>query len=134
MKYFKDAIGTVYAYEADGSQDAFIAPNLEAITEEDADAIRFTAPTVPQLIARYEGELDAHLDRVAAQYCYRDRITFALRSGFPGPYQAEGKAFGTWMDTCNAQAYLLLTDVLAGKTELPTVADFIASLPAFVKP
>lgn len=91
-------------------------------------------PTRDQVLAQYESELDAHLDRVAQQYRYRDRVTFALRSGYPGPYQAEGAAFGSWMDTCNAQAYALMAAVLVGDAELPTVVEFLASLPEFVKP
>lgn len=49
MKHFKDPQTTeVYAFEADGSQDAFIAPNLVQITDEEADAIRTTsAPPAP---------------------------------------------------------------------------------------
>lgn len=35
MKYFIDKVdGRIFAYEADGSQDGFIDPALESITEE----------------------------------------------------------------------------------------------------
>lgn len=36
MKYFKDKNNSVYAYEADGSQDNFVLPDLIAITENEA--------------------------------------------------------------------------------------------------
>jgi hypothetical protein len=41
MKHYKDPItNELYAYEADGSQDAFIKDGLVAITDVEADAIR----------------------------------------------------------------------------------------------
>ena len=40
MKYYKDPnTNEVYAYEADGSQDAFIKEGLVSITDEEANAI-----------------------------------------------------------------------------------------------
>lgn len=51
MKYFKDEKNTVFAFAADGSQDAFIPPNLAEITEAEANALRFPAPTRAELIA-----------------------------------------------------------------------------------
>ena len=87
--------------------------------------------TQAKIIAEYEAALDAYLDAVAQQHRYRDRVTFAMRAGYAGPWQSEGVKFGTWMDTCNAQAYALLESVLAGEAELPSKEDFIASLPEF---
>lgn len=41
MKHYKDPnTNALYAYEADGSQDAFIKEGLVAITNVEADAIR----------------------------------------------------------------------------------------------
>jgi hypothetical protein len=82
-------------------------------------------------IVKYESALDAHLDAVAKQYRYDTRFTFALRAAYPGPWQAEGIAFAQWMDACNIQAFTLLQQVLAGQAALPSLADFIASLPEF---
>lgn len=82
-------------------------------------------------IARYEAALDAHLDSVARQYRYDNRFTFALRAAYAGPWQSEGIAFAQWMDTCNAQSFALLQDVLAGQAALPSLADFIDDLPEF---
>ena len=92
------------------------------------------SPTQTEIIAQYEAALDAHLDSVAQQHRYQDRFSFALRAGFDGPYQAEGVAFAQWMDECNVQAFELLNDVVSGDAELPTLEDFIESLPEFVKP
>ena len=91
-------------------------------------------PTTEQLIAEYEAALDTHLDAVAKQHRYRDRVTFAMRAGYPGPWQAEGAAFGTWMDSCNQVAYALMNAVMLGDADLPTKEEFIAALPAFVLP
>ena len=41
MKYYKDPqTNALYAYEADGSQDAFIPSNLLPISDEEAEEIR----------------------------------------------------------------------------------------------
>lgn len=108
-------------------------------TEQDsAPYVVFTRKSDEQINAvlakRYEQRLDNHLDSVAQANRYNDRFTFALRAGYTGPYQAEGIAFAQWMDTCNAQAYTLLQDVLAGTVPAPTLDEFVAGLPAFVKP
>ena len=91
-------------------------------------------PTTEQLIAEYEAALDAHLDAVAKQHRWRDRVTFALRAGFPNPWREQGTKFGTWMDDCNQQAYALLASVLAGQAEMPSKEAFIANLPEFILP
>lgn len=92
------------------------------------------AETTEEIIAKYEAALDEHLDTVARQYRYRDREMFALRSGYPGPYQVEGAAFGTWMDTCNKQAYDLMASVVKGEAELPSISEFIDGFAKFIKP
>lgn len=108
-------------------------------TEQDtAPYVIFTRKSDEEVMAvairKYESALDNHLDSVAREHRYNDRFTFALRAGYTGPFQAEGVAFAQWMDAINAQAYQLLTDVQAGTTPAPSVEDFIASLPVFVKP
>ncbi len=55
MKHYKDAQNNVYAYEADGSQDAFILDGLTAITQAQADALRAPPPAgVPQSVTRFQ--------------------------------------------------------------------------------
>lgn len=58
MKYYKDANGNVYAYEADGSQDAFILPGLVAITDAEADALRNPLKTLADLKADKNAEIN----------------------------------------------------------------------------
>lgn len=86
------------------------------------------------IIDRYDQALLDYFDSVAAQRRYDNRITCALRAGFPGPFQAEGIAFGVWMDTCNKIAYQLMNKVIAGEVQLPTIEEVIASLPVIEWP
>lgn len=90
--------------------------------------------TIGILVRRYDAALTAHLDKVAAERRYDNRITCSLRAGYPGPYQAEGIAFATWMDTCLYAAYELLQKIQAGTAAIPTVEEFIASLPVLQWP
>ena len=45
MKYYKNSENQVYAFESDGSQDAFIPSGLVPITEAEADALRYPEPS-----------------------------------------------------------------------------------------
>jgi hypothetical protein len=90
--------------------------------------------TQAELIDTYEKALDNHLDSVAKADRWDSRFTFAARAAYPNPWQQQAIAFGTWMDTCNVQAFALLQEVLAGETELPSIEDFIAGLPVFESP
>ena len=64
MKHYKDESNKIYAYESDGSQDAFIKEGLVPISDEDLAAMMaaMIAPTTEQLLsqltaARKEQEL-----------------------------------------------------------------------------
>lgn len=62
MKHYKDSDNNVYAYELDGSQDAFILPGLTPITEAEADALRAPPPPgVPQTVTRFQALAALHL-------------------------------------------------------------------------
>ncbi|MGY2285612.1 tail fiber assembly protein [Pseudomonas gingeri] len=56
MKYYIDRVSNeVFAYELDGSQDAYIRPNLELLSEEELIAVRLAqaaaaAPTPEQIL------------------------------------------------------------------------------------
>ena len=50
MKHYKDALNNIYAYESDGSQDAFIKEGLVPISNEDLAAM--IAPTTEQLLSQ----------------------------------------------------------------------------------
>ena len=56
MKYYKDENNVVYAYDAYGTQDAFIKEGLIPITRSEAMAIVNPPPTHEQLIQIAENE------------------------------------------------------------------------------
>ena len=78
--------------------------------------------------------LDRHYDSVAQGRRYYDRYTCAVRAGYTGPFQAEGLAFATWMDTCNALGYQIMAEVKAGTRPIPSVEELLAAMPAMVWP
>lgn len=82
-------------------------------------------PTLPEYITAMESLFDA----VAKAKHYDNRITCALRAGYSGPFQAEGRQFATWMDSCNVAGYVLLDQVNSGAVAQPTLAAFMAQLP-----
>lgn len=102
------------------------------------DVLPLIAPTpaeqAAQLQSSYDAALTDHFNAVAAQRHYDSYLTAALRAGYAGPFQAEGIAYGSWMDSCNAQGYALISAVQAGTKPLPTIPDFIAGLPAMAWP
>lgn len=51
MKHYKDSENRVYAYEADGSQDAFILDGLTPITDEEVAELTAPPPPTPEQIA-----------------------------------------------------------------------------------
>lgn len=79
-------------------------------------------------IAKLELFLDSHLDAVAQEKRYANRIACAVRAGYPGPFQAEGVAFATWMDRCNSFAYEYLAQVKAGQKSLPSTPQELIDL------
>ena len=50
MKHYRDESNNLYAYESDGSQDAFIKEGLVPISDEDLVLLR--APTTEQLLSQ----------------------------------------------------------------------------------
>lgn len=88
-------------------------------------------PTEAEIITAME-EL---FDKTAQSKRYHNRITCALRAGYPGPFQAEGIAFATWMDSCNALAYQMQAKIKAGTKTMPsTIEEALSILPEIVWP
>ena len=112
------------------------------------DGVNYSAPipTPAQIAAQAVAQAQAkqaaieaamlhHFDVTAQSRRYDNRITCALRAGYPGPFHAEGLAFASWMDECNATAYGLLAEVQAGTRPMPeSASDALALLPAMVWP
>lgn len=57
FKYYKDSRNNVYAFEADGSQDAYIKPDLTSITKAQADALRAPVTEIPGAISMRQARL-----------------------------------------------------------------------------
>jgi hypothetical protein len=90
-------------------------------------------PALPT-VDEYTNALTSMLDKEAQSHMYDDRISCALRAGYPGPFHAEGVAFAMWMDGCNAQAYTLMAQVQASTAPQPTMEQFMAIFPKMVWP
>jgi hypothetical protein len=62
MKYYKDTNNQIFAYEADGSQDAFIKGGLTQITDEEYAEMTAPPPETPEQIqVRINEEAIAYL-------------------------------------------------------------------------
>lgn len=77
----------------------------------------------------------SYLDSVA-----RDRSGYtgvesaALRAAWSGAYQAEGVAYGQWLDACRDHCKAVMVAVRARTRAIPTYEDIIAELPALTLP
>ena len=61
MKYYKNSENQVYAFEADGSQDAFIPIGMAPISEAEADALRYPEPSLEEQASTIRQQRDALL-------------------------------------------------------------------------
>ena len=91
-------------------------------------------PSPTEIIAALTAALERHYDLTASTRRYDNRYTCALRAGYPGPFHAEGSAFATWMDACNALGYQIMAAVQAGTHPMPTEESLIAEMPPMVWP
>lgn len=120
-------------YRCDGADFPFSVVGTGVISDAEQGDFPPPPPAMPTL-EEYDAALTAHLDSVAQSRRYADRISCAVRAGYPGPFQAEGVAFATWMDNCNAIGYQMLADFQSGLIQQPTVEEVIAALPPMVWP
>lgn len=91
------------------------------------------APLVPA-IDDYKAAFDAHLDSVAQSKSYDNRVTIATYASSTNPvWAAEAQAFIEWRDAALASMFAQLAVVQAGG-DAPTIAQFVAALPAIVWP
>lgn len=74
--------------------------------------VEVTAP--PAAPPDYAGMLDRYMDQVAKVRGYDNRLTCALRAGYAGPFQADGRTFAQWMDACYVAAAKLGSGAAAG--------------------
>lgn len=86
------------------------------------------------LVKSYDEALTAHFNRVAGERNYDSLVTATMRAGYEGPFKAEALAFAQWMDGCNIAGYALIAEVMAGTKPLPTIEEYLSSLPPMVWP
>ena len=102
--------------------------------EYPADAGEQQQQEALRIKAEIEAGIDAYIDSVAQAKGYDNRLTCMARAGFEGPFQAEGIAFGQWMDSCYLACFQIMDEVMAELRPVPTVDELIAELPPMVWP
>lgn len=132
MKYFKDWNGVVYAYEDNGSQDAFIQEGLVRLSDSELEEhLGATEPTVEQIEAQKVAVVQQHMDAAARALRYDDiktAVTYAEEPAVP-KFQAEGQAFRAWRSLVWARCYEILDEVQSGARPIPSDEELIAELP-----
>lgn len=116
-------------------------PDLQRVDEtvqifDNRVEVGWTVVALPaeQIEANLDRALMQHLHARAAERRYDSIHTATLRAGYPGPFQAQGVAYATWMDSCNAAAYQIMAEVKAGQRAIPTAAELLAEMPELVLP
>ena len=74
------------------------------------------------------------MDAKAQERKYDSIHTAALRAAYPGPFQAEGVAYASWMDSVWISLYSKMGRVLQSQEPYPSIDELLASLPPLVLP
>lgn len=89
----------------------------------------------PLTIEDYRLAIQEHVDAVARARHYDSGVSLASYVASTNPlWSAEAQAFVAWRDAVWAYAYTELDKVMAGERAQPTIAEFIAELPAIEWP
>jgi len=108
MKHYKDESNNLYAYESDGSQDAFIKEGLVPISDEDLAAMMaaMIAPTTEQLLSQLTAERkEQELQGVTIngiRYAGDPGNRHALQEAIAFMDYAGRTEFESWKDSDNA--------------------------------
>lgn len=81
-------------------------------------------------VSNLKARVQNHLDAAAQAKDFDNISSAALRAAYPGPFNADGVKYATWMDACWAHCYEVLAAVQAGTRAIPTGDELIAELPA----
>jgi len=85
--------------------------------------------------SRLTSVIQSTLDEKANERNYDNILSLCTYATSPTiKFSDEGKAGVAWRDEVWAQGYVILADVEAGTRAIPTEAELIAELPAFVWP
>lgn len=133
MQYFKKPDGSVWAFEDDVTvESGFITADMVAMTAAEIAAHVNPPLTQAQIIERYTGAGQAHLDATAQSWGYDSLVSAAsyAASGV-AQYAAEAKALIGWRDAFWQASNALLNGVKAGTETAPASSDaYIALMPA----
>ncbi len=95
----------------------------------------YDPPPPPITQADYSNAIQAHLDAKARERQYDGIQTAITYRDDPNPqFAAEGEALFAWRSAVWTYSTSELKKVMAGEREQPSVAEFIAELPAFIWP
>lgn len=80
-------------------------------------------------LAAYKAAFDAHLDAVAQQRQYDNRLTVPAYLGSTNPqWAAEAVAYIAWRDAALAYMFAKLAAVEAGAIDAPSIAEFVGGI------
>jgi hypothetical protein len=124
MKHYQKADGSVWAFEADGSQDHLIPEGFTAISDEELAVLR--APTPEQRLDVLVNALQTRMDAEAHALGYDDLKTAITYRGDPNPkFAAEAEGFFVWRSAVWTDAYARLAS-----GDIPaSVEDALAAMP-----
>ena len=125
------AFGTAYGLSTAGQELTLydVPDESDVVVVIEGHVARAPARELKRIEDSLTKALEDFYDLKAKERRYDSRYTCSLRAGYVGPFQAEGIAFATWMDSCNAYAYQVMSDVLAGDRDVPSAEELIAALP-----
>ncbi|OOG74049.1 hypothetical protein B0E45_06220 [Sinorhizobium sp. A49] len=97
--------------------------------------VPYEPPTAPITQADYSKAIQAHMDAKARERQYDGIQTAITYRDDPNlQFAAEGEALFAWRSMVWTYSTAELQKVMAGEREQPSVAEFIAELPAFIWP
>lgn len=92
-------------------------------------------PSDPVTLDHYKAAFDAHLDAVAQERQYDNRLSIPTYVGSSNPvWAAEAQAYIDWRDLALGYMFQKLAAVEGGEIEAPSVSDFIAGIEPIVWP
>lgn len=102
-------------------------------SEESITQVYTYTPNPTKIQSYYTQEIQNYLDSEAKKLGYDSCLSVCsyINTGIP-KFDAEGEAFRTWRSAVWAYGYETLNKALAGEIEIPTLQDFISSLPQLV--
>ena len=117
MKFFKDHKNEVFAFAADGSDDAFIPPHLTPITKAEADAIRKPPASLGEqkaaALARINQQSQTIADALTAGYPEFEKLTWEDQRREAHAWEADNTTATPYIDALAAERGIDRADYLA---------------------